>query len=341
MFNARGEFRPWGNFYNIFQGGRGGRWFTLGCASTEDRCRAIFDAVTACNLDGPKLVFRIDDPLSTFTDQIDELTEKNVNYIVGDGAVNVCLKRLELTASFSHYESIIKEFLNNVGNDNIILDITSLPKKVYFFLIKALMQHEGGPRNVVCTYTEPATYSKEPLAANPDPWEALPGFRLSVDNDENRKVVIAIGYEPLGLPDLVESRKFDEATISFLFPFPAQPDRINRNWRFIREIFPNVDSQRLIIKRVDGVNVPEVFDVLTDLGDQGETGLTMAPYGPKPVSLAMALYAAKHSSGDKATGVYYTQPTYYNPHYSNGIRVVRGIPSVSCYFVKIDGNFVY
>lgn len=154
-------------------------------------------------------------------------------------------------------------------------------------------------------------------------------------------MVVGIGYEPLGLPDLVDAGRFDEAQMNFLFPFPAQADRVARNWRFIRGVFPNPDSGRLSVTRVDGINVPEVFQALLGIGEHGEQGLILAPFGPKPVSLAMALYAAKYSQPPNQTGVYYTQPTYHNPEYSTGVRQIDGYPALNAYCVKLNGHLVY
>lgn len=246
-----------------------------------------------------------------------------------------------MNGSFGEFESVLRRFLNQIGQTNLVVDITSLPKKVYFFLLKLLFQDPLGPRNVVFTYAEPERYSNDPLAANPDPWEALPGFRVSPRVEASRRVVVGIGYEPLGLPGLVDSGEFDESQITFLFPFPAQADRVARNWRFIRGIFPNSDTSSLSIIRVDGINVPEVFQTLSKLGDGGETALTLAPFGPKPVSLAMALYAAKYSQPQNQTGVYYTQPTYYNPYYSVGIRKIGGHFALNTYCVKLRGQILY
>lgn len=341
MFGFEGHFRPWGKVQDMLAHQAGEQWALIGCVSFERRCTAIFDSMLALGISGPQLILQIEDPLSISTPEIEQLTGENLRLIEALGLQNQQITKVGLTEAFRSFEHILKQFLASVGQRNLIVDITSLPKKVYFFLTKLLFQDPAGPRNVVFTYAEPERYSEEPLAANPDPWEALPGFRVSTSDQTARAVVVGIGYEPLGLPDLVESGKFDEAKITFLFPFPAQADRVARNWRFIRGIFPNADSDRLSIRRVDGINVPEVFETLASLGDQGELGLTLAPFGPKPVSLAMALYAARHSSPNTQTGVYYTQPTYYNPNYSTGVRSIDGQPVVNTYCVKLNGQLLY
>lgn len=341
MIGSEDQFRPWGRFDKVMLSQSGEQWALLACASVENRCTTVFDSMRSLGIRGPQLILEIDDPLSISTPLIQQLTATNRDHIQSLGFPDQQVAKIGLTDAFSKFEETIRSFLNQVGQRNLIIDITSLPKKVYFFLTKVIFQTAAGPQNVVFTYAEPDRYSDEPLAANPDPWEALPGFRISPRDEAKRKIVVGIGYEPLGLPDLVDSGRFDEAQMTFLFPFPAQADRVTRNWRFIRGIFPNADSNRLTIKRVDGINVPEVFQTLTSLGEGGEQELTLAPFGPKPISLAMALYAARHSGAQNQTGVYYTQPTYYNPTYSSGIRQIEGHPALNTYCVKMRGQFLY
>lgn len=341
MLQATGEFRPWGRFDQLLKAQHGSEWSLIACCSHEFRSRAVFDCMRELDISGPQLVFEIEDPLSVSTEKIELVTAENRVYLSGLGFQDQSISVHGLVDPFSSYERTLRGFLNKVGDRNLIIDITSLPKKIYFFLTKLLFGEFDLPRNVLFTYAEPDRYSDNALAENPEPWEALPGFRISPRDEDNRKVVVGIGYEPLGLPDLVDSGRFDEDQMNFLFPFPAQADRVARNWRFIRGIFPNPDSGRLSVTRVDGINVPEVFQALSGIGEDGEQGLILAPFGPKPVSLAMALYAAKHSQVPNQTGVYYTQPTYYNPEYSSGVRKVGGRTALNTYCIKLDGQLVY
>jgi hypothetical protein len=59
-------------------------------------------------------------------------------------------------------------------------------------------------------------------------------------------------------------------------------------------------------------------------------GLTLAPFGPKPHTLGMALYALKHGAG-----MYYAQPQAYNPDYC------QGTGETWAYVVKWDGVMAY
>jgi hypothetical protein len=341
MFQSTGEFSPWGRFDRIMDSQRDSEWSLISCCSPEFRCRTVFQSMRDLNIAGRQLIFEINDPPSVSTDLIQQRTAENRTFISGLGFADQEFSEHGLTDIFIGLERTLKKFLTEIGESNLIVDITSLPKKIYFFLTKLLFSEFDRPRNIVFTYAEPEVYSENPLAENPDPWEALPGYRVSPRDESGRKVVVGIGYEPLGLPDLVDSGRFDEAQMTFLFPFPAQADRVIRNWRFIRGIFPNADSGRLAIRRVDGINVPEVFQTLLGIGERGQQGLILAPFGPKSISLAMALYAAKYSNLPDQTGVYYTQPTYYNPDYSHGIRMIDGYSALNTYCVKLNGQLVY
>ena len=128
-----------------------------------------------------------------------------------------------------------------------------------------------------------------------------------------------------------------------LFPFPTPPDRIRRNWEFVKDLFPHPPSTQngLQFEHVDGWNVPEVVDLLGRIGANGENHMTLAPYGPKPVSLAMALYASRFSSDENSTAVYYTQPTSYNPDYTTGVKCIRDRLAIHCYAIKRLGQLLY
>lgn len=341
MGQATREFRPWGRFDQLLNTQQDSEWSLIACCSHEYRCRAVFECISELDIFGPQLVFEIRDPLSVSTDKIKRKIAENLAYITKLGFQDQLVSAHYLIDPFSGYESALRKFLDKVDDRNLIIDVTSLPKKIYFFLTKLLFGEFNLPRNVVFTYAEPRMYSNKPLAENPDPWEALPGFLISPQDENDRKIVVSIGYEPLGLPDLVNSGRFDKTQMIFLFPFPAQADRVARNWRFIRSILPNPDSDQLSVKRVDGINIPEVFQALLGIGEHGEQGLILAPFGPKPVSMAMALYAAKYSHSPNQTGVYYTQPTYYNPEYTTGVRKIDGRTALNAYCVKLNGHFVY
>ena len=309
----------------------------------EDRSIVALQASRSA-VDVPdQLIFSIaDSSESRFFARSTELTRANRRTLSDEGVAPDVFREHRLLEPFGVIQSAIDEFLDGCVADNLIFDISSMPKKLFFFVVKRAIQHQDKFDNILAVYSEPERYSSKPLAENPQQWSTLPGFDgpRRLPEPHRRKIVIAMGFEPLGLPDLVVQGEFAGVDTHLLFPFPTPPDRIKKNWEFARDLFPNPVIS-LQFRHVDGLNVPDVFDVLSDIGANGNTQVTLAPYGPKPISLAMALYAGRHDSGSNATAVYYTQPTAYNPEYSTGVRKIGGQAGIHCYAIKRLGQFLY
>ena len=286
-------------------------------------------------------MFSIADSLeSRYFERSNRLTMRNRRVLIDEGVPDTVFRERKLLEPFGAIQTDVDLFLDGCVAENLMVDISSMPKKLFFFVVKRALQRAGRFRNILATYSEPETYSDQPLAENPQQWSTLPGFDGPVRQAEERRVVIALGFEPLGLPDLVIQGEFSGVRTHLLFPFPTPPDRIKRNWEFAKDLFPNPPSD-LEFLHVDGLNVPDVFDVLSDIGRDGQMQMTLAPYGPKPVSLAMALYASRHDAGANATAVYYTQPTAYNPVYSSGVKRIGGKLGIHCYAIKRLGELLY
>ena len=290
-----------------------------------------------------QLMFSIaDSKESRFYVKSNRLTQANRRLLMGQGVSPDVFREHQLLEPFGAIQSAIDTFLDECVGENLIFDISSMPKKLFFFVVKRAIQRRCKFENILAVYSEPDRYASGPLAENPQQWSTLPGFDgpRHLPDRGKRRIAIAMGFEPLGLPDLVVQGEFAGVDTYLLFPFPTPPDRIRRNWEFARDLFPN-PGVSLQFRHVDGLNVPDVFDLLCDTGAVGQIQLTLAPYGPKPISLAMALYASKYDSGPNATAVYYTQPTSYNPDYSSGVRMVGGEAGVRCYAIKRLGQFLY
>ena len=289
------------------------------------------------------LMFRIADSRgSRFFAMSVELTGTHRDLLLREGVSPQVFREHQLLEPFGGIQSEIDGFLDGCVGQNLMFDISSMPKKLFFFVVKRAMQRRSQFDNIIAVYSEPESYSSEPLAENPQQWSTLPGFDgpRRLPERQMRRIVIAMGFEPLGLPDLVVQGEFAGVGTHLLFPFPTPPDRIRKNWEFARDLFPNPTAS-LEFRHVDGLNVPDVFDVLSTIGAGGQTQLTLAPYGPKPISLAMALYAGRHDAGQNATAVYYTQPTAYHPQYSTGVRMIGGQAGIHCYAIKRLGQFLY
>ncbi len=307
----------------------------------EDRSSCVYSHFQNLGSFGSTLVFMLNSTPSRYSSELKLKTNRNIEKFRQHGLAPENAIDHNLKVPFGQYTAQIENFFRQIEEQNLIIDITSMPKRLFFYLIKRASTLPVEVQNIIVTYTEPESYDADALAENPGRWAPLPGFSGPRKDPSERKVIIGIGFEPLGLPELVISGEFENTRMSLLFPFPSPPERVAKNWKFVRELFPNVDADVIDIKRVDGTNVPEIFDAIGRIGDFGETYLTLAPFGPKPISLAMALYATKHSVGINPTSVYYTQPSVYNPNYSSGIKMSGDLPMINSYCIRINGNNLY
>ena len=334
-------FRVWNLLENVVEGADVGGWAFLGCVSMEYRSTVALLLSREHLPFSRELMFSISDSKdSRFFSESRKLTRSNQRKLIGAGISPSVFREHSLLDPFGAIQTEIDEFLDECEAENLMFDITSMPKKLFFFVVKRTVQRREKFRNILAIYSEPESYSDGPLAENPQQWSTLPGFDGPRRLPEGRRVVIAMGFEPLGLPDLVIQGEFAGDRTHLLFPFPTPPDRIRKNWEFAKDLFPN-PPDGVEFRHVDGWNVPDVFDVLSDIGRNGQTQMTLAPYGPKPISLAMALYASRYDLGDNATAVYYTQPTGYNPDYSSGVRKIGKRLGIHCYAIKRLGEFLY
>ena len=343
MLRTGKPFRAWGLLQNVAKSADVGQWAFVGCVSMEYRSIVALRRSRELLKVSDMVMFSIaDSNESRFFTKSMKLTNANRKVLEDDGVSPDVFSQHQLLEPFGGIQSTIDEFLDSCVAENLIFDISSMPKKLFFFVVKRAMQRRCRFVNIIAIYTEPERYSEGPLAENPQQWSTLPGFDgpMQQPDSDKRRVVIAMGFEPLGLPDLVVHGAFSGVRTYLLFPFPTPPDRIRKNWKFAKDLFPT-PTNSLRFRHVDGLNVPDVFDLLNDIGDGGETQLTLAPYGPKTISLAMALYGGKFDLGVNATAVYYTQPTAYNPSYSSGVRKISGVEAIHCYAIQRLGQFLY
>jgi hypothetical protein len=231
----------------------------------------------------------------------------------------------------------INDQLNNflaVASPDVILDISTMPKRWFFPILKLLTQNEY-VRNLLVTYSSPLKYG-EVLSENPDPIRMFPGFAGS-GTTEYDSVVVGIGFEPLGIPSLFTELRINK--IRLMFPFPPGPPAFLRNWMFVKLIEEMTDTQEIETPDRVSINLfdsPQVFDALRQMTDSGSRSAVLAPYGPKPMSLAMCLFSlAANNASKAAVPVYYSQPRRYAADYSTGIR------GTHAYCVKLAGKNLY
>ena len=216
---------------------------------------------------------------------------------------------------------------------SVVLDITSFPKRFFFPILRTLA---GNPkvRNFLVTYTSPASYAPddEPLYEDIEPWRVLPGFGGT--GTSGAQWVVSVGF-------LVESLRMyvgndPNAKMKLLIPFPAPLSALRRTWESVANLERDHNDGRFEKFRVETLDMSAAFDRIRQLAGNPEKPLAFAPFGPKPTSAAMCLYAMQRDSS-----VHYPQPTVYHPEYSRGIRNNDRAAAVSAYWVKHEGENLY
>ena len=236
---------------------------------------------------------------------------------------------------------LMQRFLDSVigQNDvNVVLDISCLPKRFFFPIIRLICRREN-VQNILITYSVPDSYTKHRLAFDPQDWGYLPLFQREIapDGVSSNRVIVGVGFLPFHLPELIKD-DFDGSEVTLILPFPPGPPQYQRNWQFVHDIYGTSwpGNEKRLIRRVDATDASGCFDHLLSIArDEPELAI-LAPFGPKPHSLAMCLFAMKHGCD-----VYYTQPRYYHPDYSTGMKMIGSKPLTYAYLIRNSGTDLY
>jgi hypothetical protein len=217
---------------------------------------------------------------------------------------------------------------------HVVLDISALPKRFFFPFLKRLLRAPS-VQTIVATYTIPERYGDGDLAEDHQPFTHLPlfgpsGFPLR----KPQTVIVSAGFMKLGLAELLDPYK--DVSIRTILPFPPGPPAYYRNWDFIRDIEKTLPEGLPSPIRVEAYDCCDAFDHISQLCGAGQRPSVLAPFGPKPISLAIALYATLTNDV-----VRYTQPTVYNPDYSLGIARLDGQINALAYAIRVNGQDKY
>lgn len=313
------DYRPWGDLKWLLSKMKPCKYDYYGCISTEERCLETFRQLSSNDLISEHRFLEIIDLVDT--DEHKANRSKLANQY-RQLVKNESIYQYNLLCPIGELSKDIISFIDN-SEGKLILDITSFPKRFFFPLVKIIMRSEK-IKTLIITYSTPEKYCDGALSENPMDWSHIPMFDSDDPDVQYDMAVIGAGFMPLGLSSLFKD-KFKELELRLLFPFPPGAPFFQRTWKFIEDmgVSPKVDFKKII--RIDALNVSDTFDMICALSN-GNKGILMAPYGPKTMSLAMCLYACLTDSP-----VYYTQPTAYNPKYSEGISACYG------YCVKLNG----
>lgn len=332
---------PWGEWSLIKDRLPAKRWQLLGCISPEERCRAASKNLKA-DIDWSTLVKIWDESPLDSQEERARLTRQE-EFFFQDLTDPVVVEK-PLLASLDDLFDVVEGMAGK--SENVLFDITSFPKRWFFGLLRFLLE-EGRFKNVVVTYAPAQSYDSV-LASNPETIRALPGFSSLDTRDDCDVAFVGVGFHSHSIMDLFDLER--PRRLSMFLPFPPGPPGLVRNWKFVERFETAIRAQEdtslegtpISELRISALDAPQCFAALISGSDFGKRSSLVAPFGPKPMSLAMALFCLwVEREGIGEVPAYYSQPLRYSLDYSKGISKYRGKDRLLSYPVKINGKLLY
>ena len=315
-------------------------WFLIGAITSQERCLSMvrnqvktFDLAHAAFLE-------IVDEVSVFSEQTTALRAKNRTSFQKEVKEDVReLHTFGLLEPIRRLQRLVDQWVVGEHKKNVILDVTCLPERFFFPMLRWLLASIE-VENLIVTCMSPAKYTEKELAYNPQDLAHLPTFGGSVDSTPRsvKRVIVSAGFLPFGLPDLLKNNySAPDIELHVIFPFPSAPASVKRSWEFVRKVELDIslkDDRQLV--RIGTNDLSGCFDRINAITRSGSIPTVFAPYGPKAHSVAMCLMAIQMGAE-----VLYTQPTFYHPEYTTGIKLEDGVPSGYAYAVRVNGQALY
>lgn len=327
MNSPNAKITPWGNIEWLLPKVGVNNWKGIFCASFEPRCVAVSDWLCGKNYLSDSVCLRIVDPENRFSQEISNITDVHELSLKRSLNDRVEVKKEHLLAEPSVWYKIINEMASE-ADVSVMLDISSLPKRVFLFAVKRLMSLPNVKDLVVC-YTRPEGYKEGAFTEDAEPPAPLPGFGRINQTSGDSTVIVSVGYMAFNLAELLEQNRGKSA--KFIFPFPPGSPGFRRGWKLLHELAPALERQ-VEIKRIHSMDMFAVLDWIRVTCREITHNIDFIPLGPKPHALAMALAFPEFSDRSE---IIYSQPRLYHPNYSYGVsRIHKGTPDITAYCLK-------
>ena len=325
--------KPWGHIDWMLRWYPDRRWKLISGVGFEPRCAAIFEHLGKRRISLEAVVgLRIDDPVSQHTEEIDQRADRHQEMISGYFP-QAMYERSPLLAPPSRWNDLV-EALTSEEPSSILLDVSTLPKRVFFFLLKQMMRKKS-VRDIVVCYAQAEGYREGYFVKDFQPPAALPGFGLLNSEERDSVFIVSVGYSTFDLRPILQQTA--SPNIYFLMPFPPASPSFRRTWRYLKVLNDSVELTNPVIERFSAVDAFAVYDWLWGHIDSRKN-TTMLPLGPKPHSLAMALVQMKCGA---CSEVVYPQPTHYHPDYTLATAKRRdGVAAITAYGLRRDHHDV-
>lgn len=326
-------YKPWGILDWVLKRSPCISWSLIGCFGTECRSLAVLQQLVEKRILVEALLYRVNDKPSRYNELTKQRIEERHTELKQLGVSSDIVQQHDITETHDEILQPLETFIDS-GQSNLILDVTSFPKRFFFPMLKRLLDYPK-VENIMVTYTKPKSYTPGKLAENFDDWAHLPMFTGLYSQEQAKILIVNVGFAPLGL-----KRELGQGEpglpIKLLFPFPAPMRSVYRAWGFVQNLQKGRSYDSFDLYRTDAKDLSGAFNRLVSLTDGGKLRAELAPFGPKPISVAMCIFAVLTESE-----VFYTQPTVYHPDYSTGVSQVNGVPETYAYWIRLNGRDLY
>ena len=233
-------FRPWGLVGWVISRCPNVDWGFFGCVGTEMRSLEAWKALTASGRVRKTRMLRILDNPTGYTgrpmyeaETRDRLQRREAEFVAAGGSQSFIVEH-SLLEAHAEIISSIDGFIREAG-PNIILDITSLPKRFFFPILRRLiLADRAAVSNLLLAYAIPGSYASGPLSLNHTDWAHLPLFPGDYSLEPPKHIIVGVGFESLGLPEHLEHAS--GLPVKLLLPFPAPPSSLQRSWDLVMKL---------------------------------------------------------------------------------------------------------
>lgn len=330
--------RPWGLLHQVLSRLEcGAKWDLIGAVSFEERCNGALEILSKTKRLGNRFLFDITDTSPRYREKARAKTNAHIGRAKSLGIDEKDILNIDLLSPANAYVGAIESFLNQ-SDGHVILDISSLPKRIFYPCLKLALANPK-VKSLIAAYSCPESYTEESLATDTDPFGGFPLFSpATVHLEEPKVIIVGVGYLPFDLTGLTQQLS-SKVPVNVLFPFPPGPPSFQRNWQFLLDIFGEAQSSLIPEPiRVDARDASYAFDLISDITDKGGKNSYLLPYGPKPHSFAMALHFLGGKGKDQ---LLYTQPKAYHYDYSIGLKRQGDFPETYGYCVILNKKNLY
>lgn len=324
------KYRPWGPIDWALALSTRKQWHFVGTIGTEERSICSWRHLTHQNLVANRQFALIEDVDSEkYGERTRTALAARLAEFLHHGGNEDLIARMPVMSELFRVIGFVQDA---AASESVVLDITSFPKRFFFPILRKLAG-SSQVKNLLLTYTSPASYAPEgqPLYEDIEPWGVLPGFGGA--QTTNEQWVVSMGFLVESLCRYVGDNP--ETKMKLLIPFPAPLSALRRTWESVANLEHGRDG-RFEKFRVETLDMSAAFDRIRSIAGMPEKSLAFAPFGPKPISAAMCLYSMQRGSS-----VHYPQPTLYHPEYSRGILKNNPSEAISAYWVKHAGENLY